>query len=342
MDLSLLKAKTLSCIKLFASQLKVQWISLLLVSLFCTVSLPSCIQIGENPIRIGVVVWPGYASFYLAKDLKYYDSNVANLTTYSSNSAMFKAFRNGELDAVALTMNDAMPIAEVMQDMRFVLVIDSSHGADAILGKPDISSLKELSGKRVGVESSGLGAFLLTRALETVNLSTKDLQIVPLATFEHGQAFKKDKVDGLVTYEPMSSRLVTEGANHLFDSSQIPGEIVDVLGVHTETLKNQHRNLKHLLEGWFKAQEYLEANPQKSAELLAADYNMSSTDFLASLKGVRVPSLEENKTLLGSQESTLVQSSKHLVTIMKQNGLLKKTVDPTLLMDDSVIKSIRP
>ncbi len=319
----------------------VRWLSLLLLSLFCTISLPGCLQTRESPLRVGVIIWPGYASFYLAENLGYYDSKDVQLTTYSSNSAMFKAFRSGELDAVALTMNDAMPIAETMPDIRFTMVIDSSHGADAILGKSDIDDLRKLSGKRVGVESSGLGAFFLTRALETVNLSTKDLQIVPLATFEHEKSFDKDKVDGLVTFEPMSSRLVAEGANHLFDSSQIPGEIVDVLGVHESTLKSKQRNLKHLTEGWFDAQKYLEENPKESAEILSPQYDMPAQDFLTSLKGVRVPTLEENQKLLGGEDSQLVTSSEHLVDIMLESGLLRKRVEPGALMDSQVVKSLR-
>ncbi len=122
---------------------------------------------------MGTVVWPGYDNLYVAKELDYYNSTPIRLVNYSSVADQIRAFQNGELEAVALTMGDALVLSENISDLRTVLVLDSSFGADVVLAKPAIKYLGELKGKRVGVEASGLGAFMLARTLESVKLTPK-------------------------------------------------------------------------------------------------------------------------------------------------------------------------
>ena len=85
------------------------------------------------------------------------------------------------------------------------MVTDISNGADVILAKPEIQSLKDLKGRRVGVDSTALGAFVITRALGQVGLSPKDIEIVSLGVSEQERAFKQGIVDAVVTFEPVRS-----------------------------------------------------------------------------------------------------------------------------------------
>lgn len=320
---------------------KLRTLALLSVAAFCAITLPACFQTNNAALRIGTITWPGYANFYLARELDYYRPGSVFLTNYSSNDALAKAFRNKEVDGVALTMSDALPLAEAVPDLRLVLVIDSSNGADVIMGKPELNSLNEVEGKRVGVEASGLGAFFLTRALETVSLSPKDVEIVPLGAFEHEQGFNEDKVDAVVTFEPTRSRLLSNGANQLFDSSQIPGEIVDVLAVRESVLTRQKSQLRTLIQGWFRARDYQEQEPMDAAERVASQYNISPDEFLESLEGLHIPSLQENQSMLAAQGSDLVLSSEQLVKVMRDNQLLKQEIQPQELVDNSIIESVK-
>ncbi len=325
----------------FIRSWKLRTLALFFVAAFCAVSLPACFQANNSALRIGTITWPGYANFYLARELDYYKPGSVFLTNYSSNDALAKAFRNNEVDGVALTMSDALPLAEAVPDLRLVLVIDSSNGADVIMGKPSIDSLKGLEGKRVGVEASGLGAFFLTRALETVSLSPKDVDIVSLGAFEHEQGFNEGKVDAVVTFEPTRSRLLSNDANQLFDSSQIPDEIVDVLAVRESVLTRQKSQLKTLIQGWFRARDYQENDPMDAARLVASQYNISPDEFLESLEGLNIPSLQENQAMLAPQGSDLISSSDKLVKIMRDNQLLKKAIKPQELVDNSIIESVK-
>jgi NitT/TauT family transport system substrate-binding protein len=186
-------------------------------------------------------------------------------------------------------------LAETVPDLKIVLVLGGSDGADVILGRPPVEDLKDLKGKRIGVEASGLGFQILNRALDRADLSFKDVQIVRLAGSEHERGYQQQEVDALVTYEPIRSKLLAEGAKTLFDTSQMPGEVIDVLAVHEEVLNQQQSTLQKLVNGWFRAQQYSLQHKQEAAKYAAQRQSFSTEQFLESLKGLRITSLEENR-----------------------------------------------
>ena len=98
-----------------------------------------------------------------------------------------------------------------------------------MLARPELKELKDIKGRRVGVESGALGAYVLARALQIAGLNRTDISVVSIPVPEQEQAFQGRRVDAVVTMEPNRTRLLAQGARQLFDSSQIPGEIVDVL-----------------------------------------------------------------------------------------------------------------
>ncbi len=304
-------------------------------------SLAGCIQKPLEPLRVGFLVWPGYESLYLARDLEYYKNTPIRLVDYPSASELIRAFRNGDLEAVTLTLYEALLVAETKSDSRIVLIMDSTNGADVILGQPNIQTLQDIKGKRVGVESGALGAFVLTRALEKMALTPKDVQIVSLGVSEHEQAYKQKKVDAVVTFEPTRSNLLAAGAKLLFDSSQIPGEILDVLVVREEHLSKRPVEIQALINGHFRALNYLEKNPQDAARRIAPREGVTPKQFLKSLEGLHIPNLPENQKLLSKKDAVSANRVKEVAKFMSENKLLKKYIDPISLFDDRVVKRVK-
>lgn len=308
---------------------------LLLVS-----ALAGCIQNPPDPLRVGFLVWPGYETLFLARDLGHYKETPIRLVDYPSASELIRGFRNKNLEAVTLTLYEALLVAETEPDVRIVLILDSSNGADVVLAKPQIKTLLDIKGRRVGVESGALGAFVLTRALEKVDLMPKDVQIVSLGVSEHEQAFKQGKVDAVVTFEPTRSKLLADGANLLFDSSEIPGEILDVLVVREELLNKQPFAVQDLLDGYFSALNYLKENPQDAARRIAPREGVTPNQFLKSLEGLVIHNLEENKQILGKADIVSSKKVQKVSHFMVENKLLNKQIDPTSLFEDSFVKKV--
>ena len=70
---------------------------------------------------------------------------------------------------------------------------------------------------------------------------------------------------GAVTFDPYRARFLQAGGKTLFDSTQIPGEIVDILAVRADVFKKHPTHVRALLTGWFGALEYIKADPKDAA-----------------------------------------------------------------------------
>lgn len=304
-------------------------------------ALVSCVKEPPPLLRVSTNVWPGYETLYLARSLGYYDRTPIRLVDYPSGTEEVRAYQNGEIEAAGISIDQALVLAATNRDVRIVTVMDFSAGGDAILGKPNIKNLQDLKGRRVGVESTALGAFVITRALGKVGLSPKDVQIVSLQVSEHERAFKEGKVDAVVTFGPPLTKLLASGAKVLFDSNQIPGEIVDVLIVRSSALQNQADTVEALINGRFRALEYLQNNPQDAARRIAPRTGVTPEQFLQSLEGLTQPNLQENQRLLSKNDPTLLNSIKLLSDVMLQNNLLPKPVDTTDLLSDRFVNQAK-
>jgi NitT/TauT family transport system substrate-binding protein len=310
-----------------------------LLALATLVLLVSCSTKTEEPLRISTSIWVGYEPLFLAKDLGYY-TMPPRISIQPTLSEQVRSFRNGEVDVAALTTSDALLMAETMPDLRIVMVLDTSHGADVILAQPNIKRLQDLKGKRVGMDSSGLGAFMLARSLDTVGLSPRDVQIKLIGVSEHKDALQAKNIDALVTYEPHRSMLLKAGASQIFDSSQIPGEIVDVMLVRQATLDRHPAALQDLAQGWFRGVAELENHPQAVAQRKSSNYSLSPTEFLQSLQGLRFVPLAQNHDLLAKRDPTLDKTLQKLQAVMIQGKSLAQAFDTTTLLTDQVIAKI--
>jgi len=317
----------------------VRWLMVAIALL--TFILVSCSQKPPQPLRIATNLWTGYEPLHLARDLGYYGKTPIQIVEYASNIERVRAFRNGDVEMTSASLNTVLEIAETNPDTRVLLAVDFSDGADAIIAKPEIKTLQDLKGRKVGLESSTLGVFLLTRGLEQVGLSLKDIKIVPLEIPQQEAAFKQGRVDAVVTYGPARSNLLATGAKSLFDTSQIPGEIVDTLIGRKELLTTHSTQMQVMIQAWFKALDYINKNPEDAARHMARRQGVTTEQFKKSLTGVRFLNLSENQKLLGKTDTSLLNGAKRLSDFMEKNKLLKQKVEPTDLLDDGLVKNFK-
>jgi len=282
-----------------------------------------CGNDSPTPILIGTNVWPGYEPLYLAQTRGLLRDQDARLIQYPSASEVIRAFRNGTISAAAVTLDEALLMAADGMKSKVVLVFDASQGADIILAHPGFERLEDLRDHRVGVEASALGAFVLCRAAELHQMDChKDFQMVNLEVNEHETAFETGKVDAVVTFEPARTHLLAEGAHAVFDSREIPDEIIDVLVVRPEILTQSKPKLQALLKGWYSALALMASTPEASAATMGQRQQLSAKEFLASLNGLHIPDREETLGLIGGPKPVLADSLLQLARIMSDHGLL--------------------
>ena len=297
--------------------------------------LSACENTQEPPLRIGITLWPGYDHLYLARGLGYYEKSEIRLVEMTSASDVIHSLRNGILEGGTLTLDEALSLMDDGIALKIILVMDFSEGGDVLLVKPGIDSLAALRGKSVAVEYTAVGAILLDGALNAANLSVSDVNIISCSQSEHLKCYQS--ADAVVTFEPARTRLLTLGAQLLFDSSQIPGRIVDVLAVHAGAVKTNPRALKQLINGYFKARDYFSASPEAAASLMSPRLKLSSAEVLASYAGINLTGLEDNRVLLSGKPSPLQLTADDISKFMRHKKFLRNEFSVEDLIDNSFL-----
>jgi len=305
-------------------------------------ALAGCMRQPETALRIGTNVWIGSEPLYLARELGKLDPATVQLVEYPSASEVLRAFRNQAIDGMVISLDELFGLAVDGLQPKIILVVDVSSGADVVVGRPGMRSMRDLKGKSVAVESGALGAFVLSRALALNGMSAGDVKVVHLESNEQPSAFEKAQVDGAVTFDPYRAQFLRAGATTLFDSTQIPGEIVDLLAVRASVIEKQPKALQTLLKGWFGAIDYTQREPKDAAQRMGKRQQTSGEQFLEAQRGIHVPSREENLRMLGGATPELAVTGRRLMSLMLDEKLLSKGLEIETVLAPGPLQNLPP
>lgn len=294
--------------------------------LAATLLLGACSQAPPPALRVASNVWPGYEPLYLARSLGLYRDTPVHLVELPSSTAVMHQLRSGNLEAAALTLDEVLSLLQQGEDLQVVLVMDYSNGADVVLARPPLKTLAGLRGKRIGAEKTAVGAIMLQAALEAAGLGPGDITVKYLTIDEQEQAWYRQQIDAVVTFEPVKHRLLESGAKVIFDSRRIPGRIIDVLAVRREVAVRYPDSVRTLLKGYFEARRYLEFNPADAAQRMAPRLAVPASLVPSLFSEVQLPGLVENHRLLAGNPAPLDQVAARLARLMLRQQLLQRPV----------------
>lgn len=161
----------------------------------------------------------------------------------------------GQFDGVIAITLDALTIpAAGGVDSSAALLLSASNGSDALVMKGTGKTVADLKDTRVNlVELSG-SHYLLARALAEHDMSERDLTVVNTSDADIIAAFQSADSQAVVTWKPQLSEILAQNADTtmLFDSSDIPNEITDILVVRTELLEQTPGLGKALAGAWYE------------------------------------------------------------------------------------------
>lgn len=160
----------------------------------------------------------------------------------------------GAFDGCSMTNMDALTIpAAGGVDSTSLITGDFSNGNDGIVLK-DGPMLADIKGRKVNLVELSVSHYLLARALDSVKMAEKDVTVVNTSDADIVSVFKSAAdVNAVVTWNPQLSEIKGDaGAAEVFDSSKIPGEIIDLLVVNTGTLTDNPAFGKALVGAWYE------------------------------------------------------------------------------------------
>ncbi len=192
------------------------------------------------------------------------------------------AFVAKNIDACAMTNMEAldMPAAAGI-DTTSIITGDYSNGNDAVLVRNDLT-LAKLPGKKVLLVEKTVSQYLLERAMTMNGLrdQIKRLVLVNTSDSDIATAFiSNSSQEAVVTWKPMVSQILkTKGVTSLFNSSRIPGEILDLMVVRTEVLKRPEgqKFAKALVGAWYEVMSQMKSDKVLTGIAAAAQDSLAS------------------------------------------------------------------
>jgi NitT/TauT family transport system substrate-binding protein len=131
----------------------------------------------------------------------------------------------------------------------------------------------------------------------------------------------------VITFDPFRTQLVNAGAKTIFDSAQIPNQIVDVMLTSQANLTEHGPALKILTAGFLKALDYLQQNPADAIARMAARQKITPDEFAATLKLIKFADPATNRTMLDPAQTPLIKVTDQLNQFMVTQKLLPQPVD---------------
>lgn len=167
----------------------------------------------------------------------------------------------GRFDGATMTNGDMLTIPSASGvDTTALITGDFSNGNDAVVLR-NRDSLEDIKGLDVYLLELSVSHYTLARALDSVGLSEQDVRVVNTSDVDYASLFNDPRVQAATVWNPaLAEVLKNPEVNVVFDSTQIPGEILDIMAVNTDTLKANPELGKAMTGAWFEAMSIISSD----------------------------------------------------------------------------------
>ena len=200
-----------------------------------------------------------------------------------------EAYVAKKVDACVMTNMEALDMPAASGITTTVVIMgDFSNGNDAILTRGGMG-IKGLKGEELYLVELSVSHYLLARALEMNNMKESDVTLVNTSDSDIAPAFIANKsLKAVITWNPLVMQILQEpGVGKIYDSSQIPGEILDMMVVRTEVLSKNPELGKALTGAWYEVMGIMSqrgATADESMSIMAESAGCSLTEYKMQLK----------------------------------------------------------
>ncbi len=317
------------------------WMSGIVAILLTTTALAA------EPLKIGYSDWPGWVAWEIAIEKGMFEKAGVDVEfEWFDYVASMDAFAASQLDAVAMTNGDTLVTGSTGASSVMILINDYSNGNDMVVAQPGIKSVKDLKGKKVGVEIGFVGHLLLLNALEKNGLSESDVELVNVPTNETPQVLASGDVDAIVAWQPNSGMALdlVPGSTAIYTSADEPGLIYDVLAVSPTSLNERRDDWKKVLKVWYQAVDFLkdEATQDEAISIMASRVGLEPAEYKGFIEGTKILTLPEAKKFLADTDDfkSLKGSSKISDDFNVANDVYPEPLDIDSYIDTSLMKEL--
>lgn len=252
----------------------------------------------KAPLRIAYSDWPGWTAFEIAIQKGWFkEAGVDVKFDWFEYAPSMEAFAAGKVDAVMVTVGDALVTGAPGARSVGIIATDYSNGNDMIVARPGIKDLKGLKGKKVGLEIGLVEHLLLLKGLQKAGLKETDVKLVNVPTHQTAQTLASKDVDAIGAWQPNSGQALKAmaGSKAIYTSADIPGLIYDLVSVSPKSLSTRRDDWIKVVKVWNRTVAFVTdpANKAEAVKIMAGRAGVPPEEYAKFLPGTRFLSPQE-------------------------------------------------
>lgn len=198
------------------------------------------------------------------------DENLEPLLIQMRSQVTVPALISGEVN---YTLSFGNIIGSAMQGMPFkILAVLTDKPLHSVVGRPEIKTIGDLRGKRIGTQRIGGSDHLAAEAiLQAKGLDLKEVQFVTLGGDEpvRVEILKQGLVDAICTVPPGPVRLTREGYNLLGGPKDLKiGNPISAIAVTDTRLKNNRDETKKVLRAILRGLRFMHERKEETIQIM--------------------------------------------------------------------------
>jgi NitT/TauT family transport system substrate-binding protein len=308
---------------------------------------PAAADGGKPPLRIAFSDWPGWTAFEIGIQKGWFkEAGVDVKFDWFEYAPSMEAFAAGKVDAVMMTVGDALVTGAPGARSVGILVTDYSNGNDMIVARPGIKDLKGLKGKKIGLEVGLVEHLLLLKGLEKAGMKSTDVTLVNVPTHQTAQTLASKDVDAIGAWQPNAGQALKAvgGSKAIYTSANLPGLIYDMVNVSPKSLASRRDDWIKVIKVWNRIVTFVRdpANKDEAVKIMAGRAGVPPEEYAKYIPGTRFLSPEEALARFEKKDTldSLYGSGKVADAFNVENKVYAKPQPVDEYLDGSLMKEI--
>jgi len=278
-------------------------------------------------------------SFIVAKEKGWFKDEFAadgielKYDKFISGPPMIEAFAGNRLDFGLVGDQPAIQAKSNNIDIKAVGVPISGPKTLGLVvpNGSQITSPKDLKGKKVGVTIGSVGHQLLYLYLQSNGLTANDVQQVNLQPADIKTALAAKNIDAAVTWEPFISTIEYENIGKEIADATGLKQNANLIIVPSEFTKQYPDIVKRVLKVFVKSAAWIKQNPAETIQIVAQD-----TGIKPEILAITLPKYDNDVQITDE----VIKSVQQTATFLRGNNIIRQDIDVNELIDTSYLKAI--
>ncbi len=301
-------------------------------------------QTSAAPLRVALVPWLGWGQIHIAEVKEFFKAEGVQVeqTIFQTVSDANAALLANKADLLWVVAADLVVLSQTLPDLKFILASDYSGDVDAILGT-DIQTAEDTKGKKFAREDVPYEVVFMGKYLETLGLTEKDVDLLPLTVPEAATALATGKVDTATLYEPFISKVLKERNDlKVLFSPAGTNVIINGLVARGEAIANRRKDILAYMRALNKGVDFAKANAAEANELIGKWVGLEGTEVAELMSKVDLFDIEKNKKVAFNSQSKMnvANSIDSAVPILIGAGKITKSAAGASFVDASFVEAL--